>query len=112
MAEYRSVLTDPYIVERYPELTNEKVEIALRRLRYVGDVIRPTAEFHYPRDPKDQMFVELAISGRATHIVSADKDLLSLPYGHSDPARRFRQRAGSTLIVGPAGFLAELDGAL
>lgn len=33
------------------------------------------------RDPRDDMFLELAVSGRATHIVSGDPDLLILhPY--------------------------------
>lgn len=33
------------------------------------------------RDPKDNKFLELAVSGNATWIVSGDKDLLSLhPY--------------------------------
>ncbi len=30
------------------------------------------------RDPKDDKFLELAISGRASHIVSGDADLLVL----------------------------------
>lgn len=30
------------------------------------------------RDPKDNKFLELAVSGRATHILSGDADLLSL----------------------------------
>jgi len=30
------------------------------------------------RDPKDDMFLELAVGGRATHIVSGDTDLLAL----------------------------------
>lgn len=30
------------------------------------------------RDPKDNKFLELAISGRATHIVTGDTDLLAL----------------------------------
>jgi len=30
------------------------------------------------RDPKDDMFLELAVSGRATHIVTGDSDLLAL----------------------------------
>ena len=30
------------------------------------------------RDPKDDKFLELAISGRATHVVSGDLDLLAL----------------------------------
>jgi len=30
------------------------------------------------RDPKDDKFLELAVSGRATHLISGDADLLSL----------------------------------
>jgi len=30
------------------------------------------------RDPKDDMFLELAVSGRATYIVTGDSDLLAL----------------------------------
>jgi predicted nucleic acid-binding protein len=30
------------------------------------------------RDPKDNKFLELAVSGRATHIVTGDPDLLTL----------------------------------
>ena len=30
------------------------------------------------RDPKDDKFLELAVSGHATHIISGDKDLLTL----------------------------------
>jgi putative PIN family toxin of toxin-antitoxin system len=37
------------------------------------------------RDPKDDKFLELAISGHATHIVTGDSDLLAL-----DPFRGIR----------------------
>jgi putative PIN family toxin of toxin-antitoxin system len=30
------------------------------------------------RDPKDDKFLEVAVSGRATHIVTGDSDLLAL----------------------------------
>ncbi len=30
------------------------------------------------RDPKDNMFLELAVSGNATYIITSDKDLLTL----------------------------------
>jgi uncharacterized protein len=30
------------------------------------------------RDPKDNKFLELAVDGRATHIISGDFDLLAL----------------------------------
>jgi putative PIN family toxin of toxin-antitoxin system len=49
------------------------------------------------RDPSDDKFLELAVSGHATHIVSGDKDLISLsPFRGID-------------IVCPDAFLGELD---
>jgi uncharacterized protein len=47
------------------------------------------------RDPKDNKFLELAVSGQADYILSSDKDLLVL--------QPFR----GILIVTPADFLAE-----
>lgn len=49
------------------------------------------------RDPKDDCFLELAVNGQATHIISGDKDLLSL-----DPFMQVR-------ILAPADFLAATD---
>src|SRR5688572_19799314 len=100
LAEYRAVLTDPDVVERFPELTIERVEVALRRFRYFGEYLRALrARFDLPRAPRDEMLIELAISGKATDIVSLDKHLLSLPAGHSDAAKRFRQRLPSVHIL-------------
>ena len=45
------------------------------------------------RDPKDDKFLELAVSGRATHVVTGDNDLLAL-----DPFRNIP-------IVSPKTFL-------
>ena len=110
MAEYRAVLRDEIIVSRYPELTEEKVEVALRRFRYLGEYLRTVkVVFQYPRDPLDQKVIELAIAGRATDIVSADNDLLSLPSGYTEPARRLRQRLPGIRILSPGGFI-ELNG--
>lgn len=91
--EYRAVLSDPDLAERFPGITPRLVELTIRRLRFVSDYVRsPRARFEYTRDPLDQKFIELAIGLRATHIVSADKDLLSLPHGRGDAAKRFRHR--------------------
>lgn len=106
MTEYRAILTDPFIVERYPELTIDQVEAALRRFRYFGEflpVIR--TRFEFARDPRDAMLIELAISGKATDLLSYDKDLLSLPSGHTDAARRLRQRLPNLRIHTPPDFL-------
>jgi len=46
------------------------------------------------RDPKDNKFLELAIAGNATHIVSGDNDLLEL-----SPFEQIQ-------IVTPEAFLA------
>jgi putative PIN family toxin of toxin-antitoxin system len=106
LAEYRAVLNDPTLTGRFPELTVERVEVALRRLRYVGDYLRTVrARFEFPRDPRDEMLIELAISGKATDLVSSDNDLLSLPPGHGDAAKRLRQRLPHLRVLSPADFL-------
>jgi putative PIN family toxin of toxin-antitoxin system len=63
LAEYRAVLTDKVVVDRFPELTTERVEVALRRFRYFGEYLRATqARFDFARDPRDEKLLELAIS--------------------------------------------------
>ena len=106
LAEYRAVLTDPILTQRFPELTADRVEVALRRFRYLGEYLRAVrARFELPRDPRDEMLIELALSGKATDLVSSDNDLLSLPAGHGDAAKRLRQRLPHLRILGPVDFL-------
>jgi putative PIN family toxin of toxin-antitoxin system len=110
LGEYHAVLLDPAILARFPALTPRRVAMALHKLRYVADeyrVIRVTFEF--PRDPKDAMFLELAIAGEATHIVTLDPDLLSLPGGRGDASKRFRQRLGNVEVLRPGEFLDRLE---
>jgi uncharacterized protein len=47
------------------------------------------------RDPKDDMFLELAVNGRADYIVSGDQDLLVLSPFQQIP------------IMNPAGYLEQ-----
>lgn len=109
-AEYRRVLGSPAILRRNPEITHETIELVLRRLRYIGEFIgRVNARFRFDRDPDDEAFVELSIEGSATHLVTRDADLLSLPQGHDDAAKRFRQRLPRLRIVRPAAFLREFE---
>ena len=86
------------------------MELALRRLRYVGDVVHPiSSKFKYSRDPKDEKLIELAIVGRATHLVTADKYLLALASGRGEAADRFRQRAPFAEVTDVVSFLDQLD---
>jgi putative PIN family toxin of toxin-antitoxin system len=106
VAEYRAVLTDPIVVDRFADLSPERVEVALRRFRYLGDYLRTVrTRFALPRDPRDEMFIELAIAGEATHIVTADEDLLALAGGRGESARRLRQRLPKVRVLDPAGFV-------
>jgi len=78
-------LLDEEISRRLPDITPDLVEITIHRLRFIGDYVRsPRKHFQYERDPQDAKFIELAIALDATHIVSADKDLLSLPISRTD----------------------------
>jgi putative PIN family toxin of toxin-antitoxin system len=107
LSEYRTVLTDPVIVDRYPELEAERVEVALRRLKYYSEYLQVVrVRFEFARDPRDAMLLELAIAAKATHLLSHDNDLLSLPTAHTDAAKRLRQRLPKLVIQTSGEFLA------
>jgi len=107
MAEYRAVLSDSAVVDRFPDLTQERVEVALRRLRYFGEYLASVrTRFEFERDPRDEKLIELAIAAKATDIVSTDNDLLSLPTGHGDACKRFRQRLPNLRVLQPGEFLS------
>jgi putative PIN family toxin of toxin-antitoxin system len=109
-AEYKAVLLHPAITTRFPELTPRRVAMALHKFRYVAEEIAiGRVKFEFPRDPRDAMFLELAIAGRATHIVTLDPDLLSLPGGRTDAAKRFRQRLRGVSVLRPGPFLAAYE---
>lgn len=59
----------------------------------IGEFIEPKTEITECRDPKDNKFLELAVAGNATCIVTGDNDLLVL-----DPFRNIR-------IITPKEFL-------
>jgi putative PIN family toxin of toxin-antitoxin system len=112
LAEYRRVLLHPATVARFENLTPRRVELALHRLRYIGDEYRTDrVKFEFRRDPRDAMFVELAIAGRATHLITMDLDLLTLPTARSDAGKRFRQRLPNLAIQTPQKFIEEFAAA-
>lgn len=43
-----------------------------------AEMIEVVEQISFSRDPKDDKFLELAVSGRASHIISGDDDLLVL----------------------------------
>jgi len=57
---------------------DEDIRQFLASLVGAAEWVEVTGQITTCRDPKDNKFIELAVSGRATHLISGDADLLSL----------------------------------
>ena len=68
----------------------------LARLEHEGNWITVNLTVTACRDPKDNKFLELAVSGQASHIITGDGDLLALHPFQSIP------------IVTPQNFLRQV----
>lgn len=75
-------------------LSLEKRVKFISKLIKKAEIIKITETVNICRDPKDNKFLDLAISGNATHIITGDKDLLEL------------STIKNSLIVIPNQFLA------
>jgi putative PIN family toxin of toxin-antitoxin system len=108
--EYCEILGDPDLRDRYPVLEEPDVAVALKRLNYVSDWFPSvSARFHYLRDPKDSPLIELAIVGDGTHLISMDRDLLALPAGRDEAAKRFRQRLPHLAVLTAFDFVKLIE---
>ena len=94
-------LTELMTVLRRPALralTSEtEVNQLLTLIQQDGVIVRPTETIHLCRDPKDNIFLECAVAGRADYLITGDLDLLTL-----HPFRGIR-------IVRPTEFLRRLE---
>jgi putative PIN family toxin of toxin-antitoxin system len=113
LSEARDVLVRPFVRERFPLVTEHKVEEFLGALTYVAEVWRAVPHvLTYERDPDDEPYLNLAAAGRADLLVTRDNDLLSLPAAHSPDAQRFRQVTPNRLrIIPPTEFLRQIESA-
>ncbi len=104
--EYRRVLTR--LRERDESITPLEIQAQLRKLQYLGEYVRHVrASFVFPRDPTDEKMIELAIEAGATHILTYDADLLSLPTSRSDAGKRFRQRLRAVSVMKPEELIRD-----
>jgi putative PIN family toxin of toxin-antitoxin system len=110
MREYRGVLARDELTHAHPAITPEVVRLVIERLRYSADVVDPVrARFRYDRDPDDACFLELAIAGAGTHIITYDNDLLSLPTQQTDAGKRFRQRLPRVQVLDGGEFMRQFE---
>jgi putative PIN family toxin of toxin-antitoxin system len=75
--ELVDVLNRPRIRQKYG-LTDQDITTVVRLILMRGEAVPAVAKIAACRDPKDDKFLEVAVSGRAEVIVSEDKDLLVL----------------------------------
>jgi putative PIN family toxin of toxin-antitoxin system len=109
LREVGQVLKDSVVRSKNLSLTDEVVDAFLRRITYRGNLVLNTPPvFEYPRDPKDEMYVDLAAAVNADFLVTRDKDLLDLNSGHSILAKQFRQRFHTIRILNPVDFLSQI----
>lgn len=69
--------------ERY--VTQTEREMFLAALTQLATFVTVTVQLQVVRDPKDNLILELAVSGNATAIISGDQDLLVLGVYDSIP---------------------------
>ncbi len=94
VAELDDVLRRPKFDKYVPEVMRLEFFAALV---LTAEEVKVNETITACRDPKDNKFLELAVSGQASHIISGDADLLVL-----DPFR-------GIAILTPQAFLAGLS---
>jgi putative PIN family toxin of toxin-antitoxin system len=106
LREVRETLNDPEIRSRLPGISDVVIEALFRRLERKAILIKQVPRrFEYPRDPKDEPYVNLALAAAATYLVSRDNDLLDLMDWDTDTGREFQKRFKSLRILTPETFL-------
>lgn len=95
-AELVEVIDRPHLAR----LIASAARARLVELMALAELVSITERFAACRDPKDDMFLELAVNGKADVIVSGDADLLVL-----NPFRRIPIVSPATFVQGAARTL-------
>jgi len=102
LAELRRVLRYNEVLAISPNMTSERIGAFSQRLEFRATLVRRIRHtMDYPRDPKDEPYIDLAATAKADYLVSRDKDLLVLMTGHSAECKRFRQITRPLRVVTP-----------
>ena len=92
----RGMCHRPRICHKYG-LTEDDIQTVFSLILLRGEAVAPEKRIIACRDPRDDKFLEVAVTGKADVIVSGDQDLLVLNPFAGIP------------ILPPAGFLQILD---
>lgn len=75
--EVVQVLGRPRFATKYG-IGSSEIRVVTAMLMSAGEMVEPTRRIAVCRDPKDDIFLEIAVAGNADLIVSGDADLLIL----------------------------------
>ena len=99
-------MSRPDFQTHFPHATPENLTIFLEHIEEKAIFVQADDQhFEFPRDRKDEPYLNLAIEIKAAFIVSWDKDLLELMTDFSVEAKEFRQKSRPLKIVQPLEFL-------
>jgi putative PIN family toxin of toxin-antitoxin system len=111
LREVTNVLSRPKLRQKNPLLTDERVREFIEQVRRIGTPIDPVpSRFSYPRDPKDEPYLNLALACDADYLVSWDNDLLDLMTSTASEAVDFRALCPHLAILTPPAFLRAIAG--
>jgi putative PIN family toxin of toxin-antitoxin system len=109
LAELRDVCTRPVIAAKFG-ITAARLQTYERLLKNRATIIDDVPHvFTYPRDPKDEHYVDLAIAVGARLVESRDRDLLALADANHPAGRDFQTRFPAISVVTPTELLAKLS---
>jgi putative PIN family toxin of toxin-antitoxin system len=109
IAEVTEVLNRPELHQKFKTLTPNKVRVYLSNVVARATILADVPQrFTYPRDPKDEPYINLAIATGARYLVTRDKDMLDLMDETTSEGRDFRERFPGLMILDPVVFLREL----
>lgn len=77
LSELATVLHRPRLRTKY-NLTDRRIRAVLRVVVLRSELLYPQREIRICRDPKDDIFLEIAVEGKADAIITGDADLLAL----------------------------------
>jgi len=108
LREVQDVPSRPKLRQKNLLLTDEALQRLLDRLARTATKLESVVKhFTYPRDPKDEPYLNLAIAAGAKYLVTRDNDLLDLMAENPDGID-FRARFPVLKILDPVAFLHEL----
>ncbi len=101
LAEIKDVLNRPKLRRKYPILTDEKVNEAVKAICSLAVIVEKIEDIYkFERDENDEVFINLALTVDAEFLVSRDNDLLDLAKDES-----FKMTYPKLKVVNPAEFL-------